>query len=381
IFDLINQQEDSKLEFKLDDIHPNDLAAEMVAFTNLEGGIILLGVNDKGEAVGIKKDNIEEWVMNIARENCMPGIIPVFDIEEVKGKKIVKLEIPRGFVPHKIKDGKYYIRVGSTKREATQEELARLFQRAQMVDFDTTPVVHTVLDDIDFNKVNKWLEKLGRAKIEESDLAPEQLLKNLEILTEFEENTIATVGGLLMFGKKPQKFLANSGAVAVIYKGKEVSDNVINQKEITGSLDEVIDELISFVRKNMRESYNEKIVKRKEKTEYPLIAFQEVIVNAVAHRNYSIFGSRIRLFMFDDRLEIYSPGSLPNTITLQNIQYRQFTRNQIIVRFLADLGYIEHRGEGIRKISKAMKDYNLPEPQFELLGEELRVILRSSLMH
>lgn len=373
ILELIKKQEDSKLEFKLDNIHSQELASEIVAFANLDGGTIVLGVSDDKKIIGVTRNDIEEWIMNICRNNCVPGIIPIFDIEEIDGKKVAKIEVPRGFTPHKVNNGRYYIRVGSTKREMSQEELARAFQRSQLVQFDENPVPRSSIDCIDLEKFNRYLVKIGQRQIKESELPKEQLLTNFGILVEYEDRLVCSIGGLLLFGYEPQKFIAGSGAVAVHYRGKEVGNIVVNQRTIDGDLIMIIESLASFVKKEMKVFYKKKAITRYEKTEYPIEAIEEAIINAVAHRDYSITGSSIRLFMFDNRLEIYSPGKLPNTVTLENIKDRQFTRNQLIVKFLYDLKIIEKRGEGIRKMIRLIKEHSLPEPKFELLGDELKV--------
>lgn len=373
ILELIKKQEDSKLEFKLDSIQPQELAAEIVAFANLDGGIIVLGVSDDKKIIGVTRDDIEEWIMNICRNNCVPGIIPMFDIEEIQGKMIAKLEIPKGFIPHKTNIGKYHIRVGSTKREMTQEELARAFQKAQMVQFDETPIIQSSIQDLDLEKFNRYLQKTGQRGIQESELPTEKLLLNYGVLINYEDKIVCSVAGLLLFGQESQKFVRGSGAAAVHYKSEEVGNVVINQKKLEGDLVSIIEGLVAFVKKEMKVFYEEKTIERCEKTEYPIEAVEEAVINAAAHRDYSITGSRIRLFMFDNRLEIYSPGKLPNTITLENIKDRQFTRNQLVVKFLYDLKIIEERGEGIRKMIRLTREQDLPEPKFELLGEELRV--------
>jgi len=373
ILELIQKGESSKVEFKLDAVSAVNLAGEIVAFSNLDGGIIVLGVDDSGKICGIKRDNVEEWVVNVCRNNCDPSIIPIIERDNIDGKSILIVKIPRSYTVVSTIRGEYYIRVGSTKQRPTKSELARLFQRAQLVQFDETPVITATVHDLDLEKMDDYLEKLARKKLRESELTIAQQLKNFKVLTNYDGSDCATVGGLLIFAKSVQYYIPGSGARAARYKGTTFTNELTDEKEIKGTLDNVIDRLVSFVKNNMKHSRSGKKTRRIGKSEYPLAAFQEAIINAVCHRDYSISGSSIRLFMFDDRMEIYSPGSLPNTIDLENIKYRQFSRNQILVKFLYDLGYIEGKGEGIIRMCNAMMHHGLPEPRFELLGPELKV--------
>lgn len=370
----IQKGEDSKIEFKLDSVHANSLAAEIVAFSNLDGGIILLGVDDSGEIIGVQRENAEEWVVNICRNNCDPSVIPVIEKEVIHGKTILVVRVPRGYSVVSTNKGEYFVRVGSTKQKPTKSELSRLFQRAQLVQFDESPVIAATIDDIDLKKVDNYLEHLGRKALSDSELSIEQQLKNFKILTDYDEDIVcATIGGLLIFGKSPQQFIPGSGAKAARYRSTTFVTDVVDEKRIDGTLDDVIERLVAFVKNNMKKRVVGKDVRRIERDEYPQKAFQEAIINAVCHRNYSITGSTIRLFMFEDRMEIYSPGSLPNTVSLETIKYRQFTRNQMLVKFLYDLGYIEGKGEGIIRMFNEMKNHGLPEPELKLIDEEFVV--------
>lgn len=374
LLEIIKKGESSKVEFKLDDVHPDSLAAEIIAFSNLEGGLILLGVDDFGNIKGIKRENIEEWVINICRNNCDPSIIPIIEREFIDDKTILLVHIPRSYSVVSNKKGEYFIRVGSTKQKPTKEELYRLFQRAQMVNFEETPVLKSSIDDIDLKRVNNYFisKELDPMDIEK-DLPLENQLINIGILDYYEDKLCATVCGLLTFGKNPQKYFPSLEARATYYLGKEMDNEVLESKDFGGTLSDIIEDSYNFVKKHVRVSSTIKELKRLDTPELPLDGIREAIVNAVAHRNYSIYGSAIRIFMFEDRLEIYSPGGLPNTLTLDNILYKQYSRNPTIVSYLSDLGYMEKRGKGILKILNSAKNLGLPKPKFEVLEEEFKV--------
>jgi len=211
--------------------------------------------------------------------------------------------------------------------------------------------------------------------LEEVKITPSELLKNLEILTDYEGEEVCSVTGLLSFGKTPQKYLPQATISLVRYKGEEINDNIIDRAEIGGTLINQIEESVKFIKKNTRLSSKVIGLKRIDIPEYPEGAFREIITNAVVHRDYSIYGSGIRIFVFDNHIEFYSPGKLPNTITIENIEYRRFLRNQTIANFLFLQGYMDRLGMGIANVRRLMHEHCHTEVEFALYGEEFCVKL------
>jgi len=392
LLEIIANGENSGVEFKLDDIQPNELAEEIVAFVNLDGGMILLGVDDTGKIQGIKKDKIEEWVMNICRENVLPSIIPYFErVKFDNGKVVAILKLGHGeSKPYQTNRGRFLIRVGSTKRLATKEELARLFQAAQMVHYDLTPVYQTSIADLDMRKLKDYFLKFREINIDEyPKQVIERVLVNTEIMIESGGEKLVTVAGMLLFGKNPERYLKQTGITAAAFKGTQLDYEAYDKKEISGTLIDledqsgeilesgVIDQGIKFVIQNTQVSSRLKGNKRIDRPDYPRMSIREAIVNAVVHRDYSIVGSKIRLFIFEDRIEIRSPGRLPNTVTIDKIKEGcSFARNPILVRFLQNYGYMERFGLGIpMKIIKMMREHTGKEPEFKEAGEELWLTL------
>ena len=205
----------------------------------------------------------------------------------------------------------------------------------------------------------------------------ENLLVNLEIFTRMLDTPRATVGGILLFGKEPQRFLSQSGIDLARYSGTDISHEIIDRANLDGTLDELIDQAVTFVKRNTRSSGIITGTKRIDISEYPMDVVREAITNAVAHRDYSIAGSRIRTFIFDDRLEIHSPGGLPNTINLENIAYRQYSRNRLIMEYLLKLGYVERLGTGIKLMQRRMLEHCGREPEFLEKDDEFIVCLRT----
>lgn len=368
---LINRGEDSKLEFKQDLPHADSIAAEIVAFGNMDGGLILFGVQDDGTICGLPNPDAEERLINICRQNVDPPIIPVIERLVKNNLHVLVMHIPKCYTVMSTRDGRYFLRVGSTKRQPSKQELARLFQRSRQIQFDETLVEAAGIEDIDFEKVNIFLRGLGQPAISESKIPTENLLLNLRILQKNDDGIYPSIAGLLTFGKKVQFYLPGARIDAAYYRGESRNSEVLDHKEIGGTVIEQIENAVKFVQNNMRVGSKLEGIKRIEFPDYTLEAVREAITNAVAHRNYNIIGSSIRLLMYDNRLEVLSPGGLPNTVTLDNIKIVQFSRNQLLVSYLAGSGYMEKRGEGIlRMINWSLKN-NAPEPQFSLPADEL----------
>lgn len=349
LIEIIQNGESSKVEFKTEDVHINSLAEEIVAFANLDGGVIFIGVDDSGEIKGCERKNFEEFVVNVCRNNVRPAILPVIEKVVVGGKMVLVVNIDRGDTPYSTNRGLYFIRVGSTKQPPTQQELLRLFQRRNILQFDETPVVGASVNSIDLGKVGAHLARLGRSPLdEENENTLIHDLINLSILIDIDGGR-PIVGGLLAFGKNPQRYFPSFNIMCGAYKGSDFLSDTIREKELFGTLDELIEDAIAFLKLTMPQTHAmDGGVRRNDSYIYPVDALREGVVNAVCHRDYTITGSAIRLSLFDDRLEIRSPGSLPNTLTLENMLFRQYTRNQVIASFLTGGGYMERRGKGMK---------------------------------
>jgi ATP-dependent DNA helicase RecG len=257
--------------------------------------------------------------------------------------------------------GKYFIRVGSTKQQPTQQELLRLFQKRNLLQFDETPVLSASLQSIAIPKVDAYLRRLGQQGLnEEHELSLEQELINLSILTATESGSYPTLAGLLVFGKDPQKHFPSYTVSCGAYAGSDFLSDVIREEDLTGTLDQLIENAIAFLKLTMpKRTHLASELQRVDTYLYPVDILREAVVNAVCHRDYTITGSSIRILLFQDRLEIHSPGALPNTLTLESMIYRQFTRNQALASFLAGLGYMEKRGKGILKMMRTAAQNNI----------------------
>ena len=375
--------EDATIEFKREMPRRSSLADEIAAFANTQGGMILIGVDDNRVIIGIelqKLDNVEKTVVEICEDSIEPTV-PIFTEKlRIDDKNLLKIEIPRSFFVHKTHNG-YYTRQEKTKKEMSTEQLARLFQtrsQPRKTHFDTLPVPNTFRSTL--------REPLYRRFITEDateDVIEDLLLKRSLFVKEG-QTTRASVAGVLMCYDTPEDYLYNSFIQAVYYSGKEKDANYqIDAKDFRGPLDQQIIDAFKFVQKHNEVSAR-KAIGRIDQPQYSMRAVFEAIVNAVVHRDYSKGSSKIRLFMFADRLELYSPGALANTVTIDKLRYSQATRNELLSRLLSEIAldddvgkqvkrrhFLERRGEGVGIILNESEQLSGKIPVYELFNEEL----------
>ena len=384
----IDLGEDSTIEFKRELPRRTDMADEIAAFANTRGGVILIGVDDDGTIVGLDRqalDRIEETVVQICRDSIDPVLHIITDRLRIDDKNLLKIEVPQSPFVHKSSDG-YFIRQGSSKMEMSTEWLGQLLQnRSQVhrISFDEQFVPNTNKDTL---KEPLYLRFITEGAIEREQI--EDLLLKRRLLVKEGQEYRASVAGVLMCSDTPDDYLYNSFIQAVFYNGEEKDANYqIDAKDFKGPLDQQIVDAFKFVQRYNQVSARKEIG-RIERAQYSMRAVFEAIVNAVVHRDYSKTGSKIRLFMFADRLELYSPGALANTLTVDDLPYNQATRNELLARLLSeitlddDMGrqvvrrhFLERRGEGVRIILDESETLSGKVPVYELFGEELRLTI------
>ena len=395
LLEIISNGENSGVEFKRDVLTNVDLARELVAFSNLNGGRILLGVDDNQEVCGLTRDNLEDWVMTACRDKIRPGIIPFFEMarDVEPGMDIAIVEVPRGFDVHSLwhnNRNTYHIRVGSQSREPTSQELGRLFQQRGAFRADLRPVFGTNVTDLDFRRLRDYFGRIREQDVpSDSDKgAWRTLLVNTEIMVD----EWATLSGLLLFGRTPNRFLPQSGIDAAAFPRTEKDYAVIEHTALRGPMVPLmdstghvleaglVDQALEFVRRNIRvEAYLDEGGRRKERSTYPKEAVRESVVNALIHRDYLLANTDIELSIYSDRLEVISPGKLPNGITPQRMRAgARSSRNQLIRDIMKDYGYLEHLGMGVpRKIVKGMMEHNQTDPDLEVVDESFVVRLHA----
>ena len=399
VLELIANPENSRVEFKRDDCRPETIAKEMSALLNLEGGFILLGVEDDGQISGLTRSSVaaEEWVMNIARQNIQPPVIPVWSalvMENGRTVGVVELSADSLGKPYKARRRSAWIthvRVGCTSREATREEEGRLYQAARLVRYEIKRVPDTGMESLDPDRVENYFRVvLKRAAPKSGDAEGwRRLLFNSDLLVGDEETAGASAAGLLLFGDNPNRRLPQAGVTAVAFRGVVKDYDTIDEERIRGPLASivsrrgssvesgVIDRTVDFVKRHMGGEVWLDGGRRRRKRALPVAAVREAVVNAVAHRDYALEGTDIEVSLYDDRLEVISPGRLPNGVTVEKMREGvvRVARNELLKEILRDYGYMEHYGMGVRNhIIEAMRAHNGTEP--DLIEEDHRFVVR-----
>jgi len=397
ITDLLKQialGEDSVLELKAVEFsgnkvigpHKNSMADELAAMANTASGIIVLGVDDKSREIrGIppdKLDIVEGWLRSICNDSIDPPldcVIRKLFVPDQQGseKTILRIDVPRSLFVHKSPNG-YFRRIGSSKREMKPDVLARLFQQrsqVRLIRFDEQTVPGTSLDDLNPKLWNRFRTVI-------SPKADQEFLEKMKLIAKDEEGAMqATVSGILMASDTPESFMSSAFIQAVCYRGTERNAAYqLDAKDITGPLDVQIRDACKFVERNMR-VFAIKAPNRIETPQLSMNAVFEAVVNAAAHRDYSIYGSKIRLHLSSDRLEIFSPGSIPNTMTIESISERQSARNELISSLLARCPMnvdaigsqrnfiMDKRGEGVPIIITESEKLSGRKPEYRLLDD------------
>jgi ATP-dependent DNA helicase RecG len=368
---LIAQGENAYLEFKRDGVQPDDLAKEIVGMLNRDGGTILLGVEDDGSVRGITEAN-ELWVSNICRNNIVPAVDLNCYATAFEGKQIFVIEVPKGKdKPYQTNRNQFIIRIGSTNRNATQQELLRLFQQSGIFHYDANPVEGADIIELNFSRLDGYFAAYG---IDFSRTEDKQtLLRNTDIL---HETGVVTVAGLLCFGTRPQHFMRQAAISFAHFAGNDMGADLLDKQVVEGNLDYQVNTALATIKNNWRvPSTITGAQLQPTATMYEDRVFRELLVNACVHRNYSIAGSRTRILLFDDRIEFRSPGRLPNTVTIEKLPFGvSYATNPVIVKFMENLGYIDKLGRGLPMVVQAAQKMG-KSVTFEEFGEEFVVVL------
>jgi len=373
--------------------HPDGLADEIAAFANSSGGVLVLGIDErtqKPQGMSLEQLTLlEHWLHGICTDRIKPP--PLCRIEKWElsdepdhPKPILKVDIPRSLWVHESPNGHFY-RIGSSKRKMSTDYIIRLGQQrsqTRMIRFDEQPVVQAPLDALD----PALYERFRTPRTHDEDM---DFLRKLGMVSFDDRGEIhPSVSGILMACRDPRDWMPNGFVQAVAYHGTSPAvpngklPYQLDARDISGSLDEQVREACRFVTRNMKVGAI-KDLGRKDIPQYDLAAVFEAVVNAVAHRDYAVYGSKIRLRMFADRLELYSPGAIPNTMTVESLLYRQAARNETLTSLLAkctvpdDIAWLEtnrrtlmdKRGEGVRIIMENSERLSGKRPLFQLIDE------------
>jgi len=363
----------------------DDLADELAAMANTGDGVCILGVDDKTRRIeGIpleQLDVVESYVRQICNDSIVPPLtvkIVRIELPDEAGelRPILKIDVPKSLFVHESPGG-YFRRLGSSKRKLPPDLLARLFQQrsqARVIRFEEQPVPETSFEDM--------APDLWQRFLPQSPEDPRSILRKMKLLTDDDlGEERASVAGVLLCSRRPDTWLPGAYVEAVRYRGNlQDSNHQVDAERLRGPLDRQIRDSVAFVLRNMFVAAVKR-PGREEFRQYSDRAVFEAVVNAVVHRDYSIHGSKVRILQFDDRVEIYSPGPLPNSVTVDSLPLRQATRNELITALLARTSvegvegagrhqyFMERRGDGVPIILNESLRLSGRLPEYRLLDD------------
>ena len=367
-------------------------ADEITAFANANGGVLLCGVTDSGDVEGMSReqmDALETLIVEVCSDSIHPPVrAGIFRRTAPNGKPFLSVEVPEGYALHE-SSGSAFIRGDSAKKKMSGEERLHLAQRrgqSSFLWFDKQPVEGTGFGTLE--------EALWKPLLSPEQLsAPELALEKMGFLASDQNRTVrATVAGILLCSSSPESWLPNAYMTATRYMGGDRASGQLDSQEIRGPLNKQVKEALAFAVRNMSVAAR-KDPARQDVPQYSVKALFEALVNAVVHRDYSIRGSRIRLSMFEDRMEIRSPGGLPNNLTVESMGERQSTRNEVLTSALGRINvgglegaegrqfFVERRGDGVPIIQRETRELCGSLPSFRLVDEtELCLTIPSAVL-
>lgn len=406
LLEIIANGENSGVEFKRDDLRPEQLAKEIVALANFQGGTLLLGVEDDGTISGIQRVDLETWVMDtVFGRYVHPLILPFYEEVVVEdGKRVAVISITQGTAkPYVVRNNnreEIFVRVGSTSRLATREQQARLFESGGMLHTEVLPVSGSGLDDLDQARLSDYLVNIaGDQMAPQSPGEWEQRLTGLGFMVARPDGPAAcSIAGLVLFGRSPRRCLRYAGVRWMSFAGDSKDYQAQDDIVLDGPLvalwegrsgagrniveDGVVERLIDRMRPFISEegaAINEGL--RREPTyRYQFDAIREALLNALIHRDWTR-SIEVEVVNYSDRLEVISPGALQNSMTIEKMLAGQRSpRNPIIVEIMRDYGYVDARGMGVRrKIVPLTRDYAGKDADFDLTDDYLRVVIPARL--
>jgi ATP-dependent DNA helicase RecG len=375
IWQLIKSGRSAQADWLGEQASPQTMAATLAAMANSLGGILLIGVvGQSASMVGVRDtEGVIDRVLQAALSTDPPLIIPLPRVLHMSGKAIVSVHVPQG-MPHVYSvEGRYLHREEVENIPLPSRELRRLIIERGEGSFETEIARGASLDDLDWDKAKAYvanLTGLGETNVE-------MILVKRGCLATQDSSLRPTHAGILLFGKDPQLHIRSAEITAARFAGETMSDTFTRQ-DILGALPDQIRRAETFLVDHLRKGVQlGSAMARDERFEYPLEAARELVVNAVAHRDYSIKGDGIRLFLFSNRMEVASPGGLPGPVTIANIKDERFSRNPAIVQVLSDMGFIERLGYGVDRVIDLMRQQKLREPEFLETAGGFRVILHN----
>ncbi|MDX8549684.1 putative DNA binding domain-containing protein [Methanospirillum sp. J.3.6.1-F.2.7.3] len=398
LLEIISHGENSGVQFKRDGIRPEQLAKEIVALANHRGGMILLGVEDDGTISGIQRDDLETWIFDtVFARYVHPMILPFYETVQIDSdKKVAIISFPEGTSkPYVLRNNdreEIYIRAGSTSRLATREQQARLFAAGGILHTELLPVPGTSFQSLDLTRIREYLTYIIHdPEIPDNDKDWIRRLIALGMLTTVSgDRVVCTIAGVVLFGIQPRKYLRQAGIRLIVYDSEEktyqtildtmldgpctgryiTNEHGVRTLQDPGLIERFSEMIMPFISVGANTVNNE--FRLTKNWQYPFEAIREVVINALCHRDWTR-AVDIEVSRYKDRIEIISPGALPNSMTVEKmIAGQRSPRNPLIVEILRDYGYVESRGMGVRtKVIPLMKMNNKTEPVFQATEDYL----------
>lgn len=373
------------------------IAEVFVSMANTEGGVVLFGVSDRGEIVGIDEGRralLEQFIVNLCLNNCIPGIEPLLDWLYLPGtdgalKLCLKVTVPKArYYVHSTSDGRYLKRVGSHRQPIPQDQLGRMLSaRRLVVPAEERPVFRTGVEVLDLSRFESYYRRRFSGSPDQAEVEISQILVNQKLVVRDESGALrATILGILLFAERPDAFLNGAFVDVAAYAGTVADGNTADARRIYGPVPEQIEQVIGYLRASplVARSSAKSGSGRLDIETYSMLALQEAIVNALVHRDYELEGSQVRVFLFQDRVEIWNPGGLHNTLSAEDL-YRgcqPLRRNQLLAGFMRDYvslltgrSYMESRGEGFLNLVRESLRVSGRRPELIVQGQAVRLTI------
>lgn len=373
--ELINKGETSTVQFKLNVNNEHSIAQEMVAFANSKGGKILIGVDDKTWKIsGLTSEDLRRLsnlLVNAANEHVKSPVFIETETVDVEGKKVIVVTVPEGIdKPYKDKDGIIFLKNGANKRKVTSnEEILRLLSKGKNLFPDELPVPQATINDLNKEKFDEYFLREFKTEYENLGLSYEDALKAKRVIIDGN----ITLAGFLFFGKKPQNIKPAFCIKAVSFYGNSLGESEYrDSRDLTGTIADLYEEGMAFFKRNLLHTQQGQNFNSLGILEISEIALQELLENALVHRDY-IKNSPVRLLVFDNRVEIISPGSLPNSLTVENLKYgNPVVRNNLIVAYAVHTLPYRGLGSGIKRAFEKQRNIEFIN---DAEGEQFKVII------
>jgi ATP-dependent DNA helicase RecG len=347
-------------------------------FCKYGGGQLIIGVSNSQEIIGVEDiDKTMRAVDDVAYHRCEPPITVIQETVVDDNKVVLIINIPKGIQrPYRTRSGQYYIRSTNRCRQASREELLRLFQASESIFFDETFIARAKYSDLDLDFFYRFAQDFLSLVVKEEDV--QRYLRNLHLI---DHQNRPTLSGMLFFGEKPQDYIPYAKIICAYIKGSDIAIPPTDKKEIIGKTSDLLEKTQTFLKLYLPEKHEIKGFESEIVFEIPEAALREAIVNAIAHRDYTI-SAPIRILIYEDRVEIITPGRLPNTVTIESMKVggSHVLRNPTIYNLLSKMGMVTDLGSGVRRIIYLVKNHLNKEVDFlEMENEFILTIPRRSI--